>query len=369
MWFIYASHRMITEGKWSWWVVSLCAAGLSSTTKAPFFMTAGLTAFFWLWFRHRRSGRAWFFLVSAGIVGMLLFFAWNYHCHRVYAEAEFSTINLDPLDKKSGINDWYFGSLAYRLHLVNWARGVWHLMAFAFGGFAFIFLVLIAARLKTAVEAWLWMLGAGCTTLVFPTLIWEHMHYFFVFAPAIAWLCAVAAAEIESRIRDILPLSTLLQTAMLLVTFIACLIQALSLVHANALLDPYLVEVGQLIKEHTAPEEKIVVWGMEWGDPFLQAERAGFTGGLGLDSNEWINDPQKLKRLKQLGYTKIVLFNPSPFKAALQSVTIHSHSTLGAVNELVNLHEHLPSVAKNWPVVFDSPQMLMVQIPNSPPGN
>jgi 4-amino-4-deoxy-L-arabinose transferase-like glycosyltransferase len=367
MWFIYASYRMMSEEKWSWWIVSLCAAGLSSTTKAPFFMTAGLTAFFWLWLHHRRSKRAWFFLVSAGFVGILLFFAWNYHCHRVYAEAEFSTINLDPFDKQGGIDEWYFGTLAYRLHMANWARGIWHLMAYAFAGFAFIFLILVATRLKTSVAAWLWLLAAGCTTLVFPTLIWEHVHYFFVFAPAIAWLCALAAAEIEWRIRDMLPNPTPLRAAILLITLTACLTQALTLVHANALLDPYLTEVGQWIKEHTAPDEKIVVWGMVWGDPFLQADRQGFTGGLNMDDNGWINDPQKLKRLKQLGYTKIVLINPSPFTVALTSVTVHAHKA--SIQTLVNLHEHLPTVAKNWPVVFDSPQILISQIPDSPSGN
>jgi hypothetical protein len=37
--------------------------------------------------------------------------------------------------------------------------------------------------------------------------------------------------------------------------------------------------------------------------------------------------------------------------------------------KLLNLHEHLPRVAKDWPVVFDSPQMLIVQIPDSSSGN
>jgi 4-amino-4-deoxy-L-arabinose transferase-like glycosyltransferase len=61
MWFIYFSYRMMSEGKWSWWLLAVFAGSLSASTKAPFFMTAGLTTFFWLWLRYRNSGRAWFF--------------------------------------------------------------------------------------------------------------------------------------------------------------------------------------------------------------------------------------------------------------------------------------------------------------------
>jgi len=30
----------------------------------------------------------------------------------------------------------------------------------------------------------------------------------------------------------------------------------------------------------------------------------------------------------------------------------------------VDLHQALPDVAKNWPVVFDSPLVLIIQIPD-----
>ncbi len=359
VWFIYAAYRMMNEGKWRWWFFSICAGGLSAMTKAPFFMAAGLAAFFWLLLHHRRSGRAWFFLVSAGIVSTLLFLAWNFHCHRVYAEAEFSTMNLDPLDKSSSVNQWYFGSLAYRLNPHNWLRGGWHLGSYVLNGFAFVLLILVATRVRNSIEAWLWLLSAVCCTLVFPELIWEHTHYFFIFAPATAWLCALAAAEMEQAIREHLPISTPVRTTILLVTFAFSLAAAFMIVHVSIFFDSYPAEIAQLIREHTAPEEKIVVWGPAWGEPFLKADRQGFTGGLSLDANDWMNDPLKRKRLKELGYTKIVLINPSPFVVALSAVT-GKHG-----DKLVNLHDHLPAVAKNWPVVFDSPQLLIAQIVDS----
>jgi hypothetical protein len=130
------------------------------------------------------------------------------------------------------------------------------------------------------------------------------------------------------------------------------------IIHINMYFDPYQEEVAQLIAQHTDPEDKVVVWGMNWGDPFLRADRQGLTGGLSLSDSGWINDSEKLKRLKQLGYKKIVLINPSPFIVALTSVT-DKHG-----EKISDLHQYLPSVAKGWPVVFDSSQVLIVQIPD-----
>ena len=97
------------------------------------------------------------FLISAGGISLLLFMAWNFHCHRVYAEAEFPTINMDASDGKSNINHWYFGTLAFRLDFHNWLRGSWLLATAVFGGFSFIFLFLVSACLKKTTEAWLWI--------------------------------------------------------------------------------------------------------------------------------------------------------------------------------------------------------------------
>lgn len=360
MFFIYFSHRMMSEGKWQWWLLAVFAGCLSAMTKAPFFMTAGLTAFFWLWSRHRHSSRAWMFLISAGGISLLLFMAWNFHCHRVYAEAEFPTINMDALDGKSNINHWYFGTLAFRLDFHNWLRGSWLWATAVFGGFSFIFLFLVSACLKKTTEAWLWILAAAGTTLVFTPLVLVHLHYFFIFAPAIAWLCAIAAADLEPKIWNPLRTSTFVRTIILLATFTATLAGTLMIIHINMYFDTYQEEVAQLIQQHTDPGDKVVVWGgsMYWGRPFLRMDRQGLTGGLSLADSGWINDPEKLKRLKQLGYKKIVLVNPSPLIVALTSVTGQHRE------KMADLHQCLPSVAKSWPVVFDASQILIVQIPD-----
>lgn len=127
--------------------------------------------------------------------------------------------------------------------------------------------------------------------------------------------------------------------------------------HINYYFDPFKNEVAQIIQKHTLPTDKIVVWGEVWGEPFVRAQRRGLTGGFNLEDSAWINDPAKLSRLKALGFTKLILINPSPFIVALTSVTGKNGE------KMVNLTEHLPAIARHWPTVFSSPSVLIVEIP------
>jgi len=355
MWFIYGCERMMNSGAARWWLFALFMGGLCAVAKAPFFLCAGLVTFSWLYLRYRWSLRAWLQLISCGALGTGLLLAWNYHAHHVYAEAIFPTISMDSFDSKGGINNWYFGTLAYRLNPHNWMRGGWHLVNSVFGGLSFVFLLLISVRSRRAAEGWLWMFAALATTLVFPTLMWEHMHYFFVYAPAAAWLCALGAAEFEPEIWTRLQANLAVRVGVLSVAFFASLVGSLMLLHALSF-DSFQDRVGHLIKSNTSPTDKLIVWGMNWGDPFLRAERDGFTGGLGLDDSGWLADPQKLAQVKQMGYNKVVLINTSPFIAALTSVN-GQHG-----EKFVDLHQHLPTAAKDWPILFDTPEVIILKI-------
>ena len=355
MWFIYFCYRMLQDGGWGWWLAASLAGGLCAITKTPFFMAAGLTTFFWLLLRHRRSLRAWFYLSSAGVVGTLGVIVWNYYCHLIYNQSEFQTMDMDPMHP--AIHEWYFGTMAYRLNLHNWVRGLWHLAGVVFGNLSFILGPLLCLRLKQSAEAWLFLLAAFCTTLVFTPLLWFHYHYFFVYAPAAAWLCAIPAAEFEFSIWDRLRASAVTRVSILLAFFILSLTGTYMAIHFNIHFDNYQQKTGELIKAHTAPTDKLLVWGMVWGDPFLRAERQGLTGGIGLNHFDWFNHPAAVHRLQELGFTKIVLINPSPFVVALTSV-IGQHG-----DTIEDLHQDLPAIARQWPVIFETPQLLIVQIP------
>jgi hypothetical protein len=360
VWFIYLSERMMTEGRWSWWLLAIVIGIMSATIKAPFFMCAGLTAFFWLLYGNRRSRRAWWFLVSAGGIIILVMMAWNYHCHLVYAEAKFPEVDMDAFKRESGIHRWYFGTLAYRLDWHNWLRGGWHLITGVFGGLTFIFLVIVAVRLEKTAWAWLWMVASAITTMIFTPLLLGHLHYFFIFSVPAAWLCASTMAKFESVVWSQAKISVLARIVVILLTLMVTLAGTLMNVHINMYFDTYYQDIGRQIKNATHPTDKLVVWatgGTVWSTPFLRSDREGVMGGLDLDSTVWFDQPGNLTQLKELGYNKIVMINPSPFVVALTSVT-------GKHGEaIVNLHDRLPSVAKNWPVVYNNAQLLIVEIP------
>jgi len=358
MWFIYSAYRMMNEGKWRWWFLAVLVGSLGAMTKAPFFMTAGLTTFFWLCLRHRTSVRAWAFLASSGVISTLFFLAWNYHCHKVYKEAEYPYWELDTFGGiHTKIYKWYLGSMAYRLNMHTWKRLGWHLYNMVFDGSALAFLVIASVWFRRSLAAWVWLLAAAMTTEVFPILIVEHSHYLFIFAPAVAWLCAVAAVELEPGIWNLLKAATTTRCIILLSTFL-CSLPGLCMLMRATLPDSYNQEIADLIEQHTSPDEKIIVWGQIWGSPFLRAHRDGLTGGAGFTTAGWLDDdPQKLERLKQLGFRKIVVIKPSPFTVAV------TEASGGEIETPDDLHKVLPPKARNWPVAFETPQLLIVQIP------
>jgi 4-amino-4-deoxy-L-arabinose transferase-like glycosyltransferase len=358
VWFVYLAFRMLAGGGWRWWPAAALAGALSAATKAPFFFTAGLTTLLWLLKDYRRARVAWLQLASAGALSCAALCAWSAYCHRVYALAEFPLVNLSVFSA-GGTKSWYLGDLAYRLKPSTWFYGGWHILTYVIGNFTFVFLLLGALRLRRTAPAWLWALAAGAATLVFTSVIMfrGHTQYFFIISPPIALLCARAMEEIEPFLWRTLRAGPAWRCFLLLVTAAFSLGQCAQVIHFNTYFDTYPEDVAHTLKLHTAPTDKLVVFGQTWGEPFMRAQRQGLTGGFAFQEAAWLNDTNKLARLKQLGYNKLVLINPSPMTVALTLVT---GSHLSQTRELPQL---LPDIAKNWPVVFSSASVLIVQIP------
>ena len=355
-WFIYLAYRMMGSGGWGWWAAAVVAGALSAVTKAPFFTVAGLTTFFWLVTEYRKSTRAWLQLATAGFISGAFFWAWNIHGHHCFEKAEFPLVNLDVM-AGADVKNWYFGTLGFRLSPGNWIRFTLHVTTSVLGNFAFVALLLASLRLKGTRWMWLWLVAAVCSTLVFTPLIFGHEHYLFIFSPAVAVLCACAAEAFEPSLWTNLRAGPLTKFAVLAGFAVFSLAEGLQLDHLNLCFDRYFAEVGQTIREHTAPGERIVVWGASWGEPFLHAERDGLTGGFGFNGTAMLEDPRKLARLKELGYTKVVLMNPPPLVVAMTEVS-GTHS-----ERMVDLPKQLPAGAQNWAVVYKSPAVLIVDIP------
>ncbi len=348
VWFVYLAFRMLHGGGWKWWPAAVVAGCLSATTKAPFFMVAGLTAFFWLLWEQRHSRTAWLQLASVGAASCLVFWAWSVHAQKMYDLAEFPLMNLSAL-KGGGVRSWYFGDLTFRLKISNWIFGGWHGMNLVMGNPGLTLLLLAGLRLRRTWPAFLWLAAATAATLVFTPLVLMHWHYFFIFSPAVALLCGCAAQEFEPAVWQSMRVGAVCRCAVLLLATVASVVTSLRTLHISMFFDSYKDNVAKILKQHTLPGDKLVVWGMVWSDPFMRAEREGFTGGLRIESTAWLEDSKKLERLKELGYTKLVLLNPSPFVVALTTET-GTHASVTA-----DLVQHVPAVAKNWPVVFNSP--------------
>ena len=406
LWFVYCAYRMMAGGGWRWWPAAALAGCLSATTKAPFFMTAGLTTFLWLLQGYRRNRSAWIELAAAGALSCGVFLAWSAYSHRVYAEAEFPLMDLNVL-AQGGVMRWFIGDLAYRLKLTNWIYGGWHVLTYVVGNFTWIFLLLAAARLRRMLPVWSWLLAAGCATLVFTPIIMfrGHVQYFFIFSPAVALLCARAVEELEPHLWQSLRAGPVWRCVLVLAATVFGLAECAQVLHFRSSFDTYDDDVAQTLKQHTAPSDKLIVWGQVWGEPFMRAERQGLTGGPTLEDTSWLNDAKALARLKELGYTKLVLVNPSPLTVALTAVTgshLRQASDLSRLSpwalrsggfqgffwsrnswvrlvspwalrsggyqgqrlsQSFDLPRFLPAVAKNWPVAFDSTSVLIVEIP------
>ena len=132
--------------------------------------------------------------------------------------------------------------------------------------------------------------------------------------------------------------------------------------------DSFRKEMSVIIRQHTQPGDKLIVYGENnWGGEVLL--RAGRTGlcvysleGLKGVSTvkglyELLGSEADLRRLKSLGYNKLVLLSESPVRFAVSAVNPGSRRT----------REYYPSsispAADAWPVVYRSEDILIKEIP------
>lgn len=352
IWFMFCAWRMITGSGWGWWPAAVFMGILSATTKAPFFFVAGLTLFFWVLHQHRRSRQAWAQLVSTGGLSVLAFVVWNYHCQRCYALGEM--LYVDPrLGKDAPILAWWFGDLAGRFQAKVWLRGAWRIASGLMGSIALLFLPLAGWFLRGSAPLRWWILAGAAAVLVFTNLILIHWHYYYIFSVPLALLGARAAEEFEPILWRTLGPGLAMRAGAVGLVAAAGLAQGLQAIHVNLYLDPHPQRCAELIRQNTAPTDKLVVWGGGWSVPLFRAERTGVSV-YGFDA---VTEPRQLARLKELGYTRIVLMNTSPLLAAI--------STASGAREFStkNLRRELPPAIRDWPVRFESESVLILDLP------
>jgi hypothetical protein len=350
LWFVYFAYRLVSTGAAVWVGPTATFGALAAVTKLPLFMCAGLASFFFLLLLAPRDGRRWLLLGASGIFSGLVFLLWTRHTNSCLAAAEFPYVDL-RVKYGSGAWFWYFGDWRYRLNPVNWAKGGWAALNSLFGSFALAGLAGGSLFSKRHRIAQLWLLAAFLTTLVFSHLVLVHRHYFILYSPAVAMLCAGAVIQLE----ELLDFRKLWQQVaatigMLGIIFLSA-VQGLMGIEISLDYDPYPGKVADIVRMHTSPDDRLLIQGGGWGGTilFLSGRQ-----GLTIDDTAILEDEKKRRRLLELGYNKLVMISESPLLNALQQTNPGNFT-----RERVSYRTFLTPIAEKLSTKFESPDVLI----------
>jgi len=353
LWFLFFADKLVRTGGLRWFIPAVLFGALSATSKMPFFFCAGLASFFVLVVQFRRSVRRWMLLSAVGLVVAVIFLVWTHYTDRLLAQSEFPFVDL-RLSGKDHIGWWYFGDLAYRLNPGVWGRAGWKFLNGEFGSIALVALAVSGFFLLTSGLIRYWWLAGAITVLIFTHLILHHEHYYLIFSPVVAICCAAAWCRFEVGVRDNWPKIARWMPIGTGVLLLLALAQGLIEMKIVLDADPYPKYIAGLLKEHTAPADKLLIYGGDWGgaELFLSDRQ-----GLSIWDTSMAEDPGKLNRLRELGYTKLVMLNGSPLLAALEGVNPGVHVRRRSYREA------LTPTAEHWPTVFQNDDILIKDIP------
>jgi hypothetical protein len=365
LWFLYFADRLIRKRKWYHWVFAVITGSLLAVTKAPFFFTAGLVSVAFLFLNGWRNLINWGLLASTGALAAAAFYLWTSHANQLAAQAEFPYAEM-RFSESAFLQYWYFGDLAYRLSPGNWVRGVWRFLHATLGVLPMVALLVPSLLRKDQQAAKLWLLAGFITTLVFTHVVLEHWHYYLPLAPAVALLCGATLARWEGFwTTELRPNWLRIGFAGMILIFMA--VNGLITMRLPIQLDSYARQISQVIREHTHPDDKLIVFTIDqnWGGEELFASgRKGLSvsslrGGPRAPAPKGLLDilssPKDLERLKSLGYNKLVLVSESPVRHGIQS-------TKPGASRPRLLYPQSPET-EGFPVVFRSPDLLILHIP------
>ena len=356
LWFLYFADLMVRTRKWRWLLPSMVFGVLSALSKAPFFFCAGICSFLLLLVHSKTSLKSWVQLSMTGLVAVIVFMLWTKHADVCVAKAEFPLVDLRTSggSEDQFMKDWYFGDWHYKLNPVNWAKGGWRFMNANLGSFALLSLLLWGGIASRNRFGQMLFLAGGLTTLVFTHLVLHHSHYYLMFSPAVAILCGWAVVQIESSV-----FTSQLGKCGFVLAMIVCLflstIQGLVGMKTSLDADPYPRHIAKIIAEKTAEKEKFLIQGGGWGGEYLiLAERRG----LSIWSTAFLEKPEKLKRIQDLGYTKLVMISESPMLLAVQQ------SNPGqSLQQRASYRANITPVADGWRTLYQTEDILIKEIP------
>lgn len=358
LYFIYFADLMVRTRQWRWLLPSMIFGSLSAVSKAPFFFCAGICGFLLLLVHSKTFLKSWVQLSITGLVAIIVFMLWTKYANASVAKAEFPLVDL----RTSGGSDdqfmknWYFGDWHYKLNPANWAKGGWRFLNANLGSFALLSLLLWGGVASQNRFGQMLFLAGGLTTLVFTHVVLHHSHYYLMFSPAVAILCGWAVVQMET---------TLVSSKrgrfsfVVVVTFALFLSSIQGLVGMKTSLDadPYPNQVAKIVAENTSADEKFLIQGGGWGGEILiLSERRG----LSIWTTKFLEQPETLKRIQELGYTKLVMISESPMLLAVQQ------SNPGQSGQKRSSYRtHITPVAEAWKTLYQTDDVLIKEIPTN----
>ncbi|MDB6109912.1 MAG: hypothetical protein JWR69_1662 [Pedosphaera sp.] len=354
IWFLFAAVRLLQTSRPIWWLLACATGTVAIVSKLPFFMAAGLTIFLLTVCSYRTSLRAWLLMGSIAAFTGVVFFAWTGYANRCLALAEFPYVDLRA--SSSNMVFWYFGDLHFRLSPGPWVKGAWRMLNACFGSMALAGLSVVSLLfLQKNTFAKLWLAGAVLTTLVFTHLVLHHWHYFLMFTPAIALLCASTAVAWEKSLACDSRGKSHLAMGVVALALLLSLAQGLVGMKIVLFQDPFEKKMVEIIKTHSSEADKMLIAGGSWGGEELFL---GHRQGLSIWNTQLLEDPAHRLRLKELGYNKLVMISQSPLLVAAQAV---NPGEGGAPRK--SYREFMTPAVTNWPTLYENEDILIKEIP------
>jgi hypothetical protein len=367
IWFVFCADTLIRTGSgWWWWPTAVCAI-LSAVLKLPFFFAAGLFSVMLLLANGARAWRPWLLLAGAGAVTGVVFALWSRYTDSLAAQAQYSTTEL-RLSQSPWLVHWFFGSWHERLSPGPWIKGGWRFLHATLGALPLLVLPALALFRPGNRLPKLWLLATVITTLVFTHLVLEHWHYYLMCCPAVAMLCGATVARWEDFWAREMPIA-LLRAGLAGVVLVGGAIDGVVAMKIAIDYDYFPQEMSELIRQHTEPDDRIILYTCDpvWGGEMLfRAGRKGLcvtdfkavpNGAAPKGVVELVENADDLKQLRSLGYNKLVLVSESPVRFAVTA------ANPGSKRQRAYYPERISPTADAWPDVWRSPDILIKKIP------
>lgn len=366
LWFLFFADRMIRSGNMWYWLPTALFAIISALSKLPFFMAVGLCALAILLMHDPRVVKSWLLLASAGGVAGVALMIWTHYTNGLAAQAEYPYYDL-RLSDNPDLQQWFFGDMRTRLRPNLWAKGGWRFLHATLGVLPLVALPLLAFLRRGGLLGKWWLAATGVVTLVFTPVVLNHWHYFLMCCPAVALLCGITLARWEPFWAEQMPRAWL-RLLLAFVVLTSATIDGLVTMKISLDYDSFPRRISALLRDRTSPEDKLLIYGEPgWGGEMLfRSGRAGLSvysletpesGSRSVGLRDLLTRPEHLERLKELGFTKLVLLSESPVRFAVQA------ANPGAQRTRILYPETIAPAVDAWPDVFRSEDILIKSIP------